>query len=391
MRKRLSPSRRRRRVLHIKPHQKTAPNAPRTAEKSCPSAKTGPSGAPPADVERSSDETASRRKPPMLKPGDTVALISPAAPVPTERATPTDVVVSLQERLAQLGLNTVVGTHAFDVHGYLAGTDEDRAADVMAAFTDPKVQALLCINGGYGTSRLLDLLDYDIIARHPKVFIGYSDITALHTAIGQRSRIVTFLGPLGFEFARQYRLHAAADKFTWEWFRRAVMQPEPLGELPSKAPWQTASLQSIVPGIARGLLVGGNLSLLANTLGTPFEIDTTDKILLIEEVNEPLYRIDRMLTQLRLAGKLQTARGFIFAECINCGSADTSRSKLPLRQLFADIIEPLGKPSIYGLAAGHGPGRLTLPLGVETTVDGNNALVIIDESGVKADGRPIRP
>lgn len=146
------------------------------------------------------------------------------------------------------------------------------------------------------------------------------------------------------------------------------MQPEPLGQLPAQSPWQDAGLQSIVPGIARGPLVGGNLSLLSDTLGTPYEIDTADKIVLIEEVGEAPYRIDRMLTQLRLAGKLQAAAGFIIAEWTDCEPSDPSRPTLTLRQVLADIIEPLGKPTVFGLAAGHGPGRLTLPLGVPVTI-----------------------
>lgn len=332
------------------------------------------------------EPASARQRPPLLKPGDTVALISPASPIPTDGTTSAAIIASVSERLGQVGLRTSVGTHATEVYGYLAGPDEDRAQDLMDAFGNPDIDGILCMNGGYGTPRLLDLLDYDMIARNPKVFVGYSDITALHTAIGQRANLVTFLGPLGFELARPFRpSDRVIDAFTWEWFIRAVMQPDPLGPLPAQAPWQAHPIECIVPGVARAPLVGGNLSLLSDTLGTPYEIDTKNKIVLIEEVNEAPYRIDRMLTQLRLAGKLQAAAGFIFAECINCVPADPYRPSLTLRQILADIVEPLGKPAVSGLAAGHGPGRLTLPLGVTVTVDADTGRVVVEESGVSAD------
>lgn len=325
-------------------------------------------------------------KPNILRPGDTVALISPASPIPTDGRTVDNIVASVTDRLASVGLHAVVGPHAKDATGYLAGSDTARAQDLMDAFADPDVDGIWCMNGGYGTPRLLDRLDYGIIAQNPKVFIGFSDITALHTALRQRSRLVTFLGPLGYELAFPFRAaHPAASAFSWEWLLRAVMQPEPLGELPVQAPWQTEPVQCIVPGVVRAPLVGGNLSLLSATMGTPYEIDTTDKILLIEDVNEAPYRIDRMLTQLRLAGKLQAAAGFIFGECVNCGPTSPTPGNFTLRQIVNDIVAPLGKPTVYGLASGHGPGQLTLPLGVTATVDGDRCRVIIDESGVTAD------
>jgi len=332
------------------------------------------------------------QRPAMLKPGDTVALISPASPIPTDGRTVENILASVTERLAQLGLHTVVGSHAADGRGYLAGSDADRARDLMDAFENPEVAGIWCMNGGYGTPRILDRLDYGLIARHPKAFIGYSDITALHTALRQHARLVTFLGPFGYEMAFPFRsAHPAADAFTWEWFQRAVMRPNPLGELPTLGPWQTTPMQSIVAGVAQGPLVGGNLSLLSNTMGTPYEIDTAGTILLIEDVNEAPYRIDRMLTQLRLAGKLQAAAGFVVAECVNCGPTSPTPGNLTLRKIVNDIIVPLGKPTVYGLPAGHGPGRLTLPLGVAATVDGNNAKVVIDASGVVAGSRDRLP
>ena len=328
----------------------------------------------------------------MLRPGDTVALVTPASPVYRGGMAGADIVERARLRLHQAGFRTVVGAHALDVRGYLAGRDEDRARDLLAAFADPTIDGIVCLGGGYGSSRILDLLDYDLIARHPKVFLGYSDITALHCAIGKRSGLVTFHGLMGWDLAREpeSEAEAQANEFTWQWFLRAVTQPEPLGELPSSAPWQSRPLECVVPGVARGPLVGGNLSLLVTTLGTPYEVDTAGKIVLIEDVGEAPYRIDRMLTHLRLAGKLDAAAGFIIAEWVDCEPKDPERPTLTLSQVVADIVEPLGKPTVYGLAAGHGPGRLTLPLGVTVTVDATRPAVIVEEPGVGASsgGRP---
>ncbi len=205
------------------------------------------------------------RRPRMLRPGDTIALVAPASPM-TRAAEPGDVVVQrARRRLEAAGFRTVIGPHALDARGYLAGRDEDRARDLMEAFTDPDVDGIVCLGGGYGSMRLLPLLDYETLSRHPKVFVGYSDITALHVVIGQRAGFVTFHGAMGWDLARvpQTEAEAQADAFTWHWLLRALTRPEPLGRLPSSAPWQQAPLRCVVPGRARGPLVGGNLSVAA--------------------------------------------------------------------------------------------------------------------------------
>lgn len=332
------------------------------------------------------------RRPTVLREGDAIALISPASPFARDQRTPGEVLNDVAARFQSVGLRTVVSRHAKATYGYLAGEDEARASDLMAAFADPEIDAILCTCGGYGTPRLLDRLDYGLIARNPKVFIGYSDITAIHLAIGRRAGLVTFHGPMGFELSRTRDTVgggvglAECPDFSWNGLLRAVMSTEPLGELLAQAPWQDEPLKCIVPGQARGALVGGNLSLLSATLGTPYEIDTKGKIVLIEEVGEAPYRIDRMLTQLRLAGKLQEAAGFIFGEWTDCDPPNPSRPSLTLRQVLADIVEPLGRPTVCGLAAGHGPGRLTLPLGVTVSInaslDPHRCRIVVEESGV---------
>jgi len=306
--------------------------------------------------------------PRRLKPGGTVALVAPASPIYRNGETPRQIVERVRRRLHAAGFRTVVAPHAHDARGYLAGRDEDRAQDLLEAFADPAVDAILCLGGGYGSPRLLDLLDYDLIARHPKIFVGYSDITALHAAIGRRTGLVTFHGLMGWDLAPRADANPRAVAFSWEWFVQAVTRAEPLGELPARAPWQPQPLYTVVPGSASGRLAGGNLSLLAATLGTPYEVDTAGKILLIEDVGEAPYRIDRMLTQLKLAGKLDDVAGFLIAEWVDC-EPEPGRPSLTLAQVLEDIIAPLGKPAVAGLAAGHGPGRLTLPLGVEVRIE----------------------
>lgn len=326
-----------------------------------------------------------RQRPRRLRAGDTVALIAPSSPIYRNHETPRDIIARARRKLHEVGLRTVVGEHAHDAYGYLAGRDEDRAHDVMAAFADPDVAGIICLGGGYGSPRLLNLLDYDLIARNPKVFVGYSDITGLHCAIGRRADLVTFHGLMGWDLAAQPKTTAGAraHDFTWDSFVRAVMNAEPPGELPAQAPWQSAPLHTVVPGTAVGPLTGGNLSLISATLGTPYELDTAGKIVLIEDVGEAPYRIDRMLTHLRLAGKLEAAAGFIFAEWIDC-EPEPGRPSLTLQQILADIVVPLGKPTVAGLAAGHGPGRLTLPLGAAVRLEAHSSgpRIIVTESGV---------
>lgn len=333
------------------------------------------------------------KRPRKLQPGDTVALIAPASPIYRHNETPSLIIERARRKLSEAGLRTVVGEHAHGANGYLAGRDEDRARDVMAAFTDTNVDGIICLGGGYGSPRLLELLDYNVIARNPKVFVGYSDITALHCAIGRRAGLVTFHGLMGWDLAAQPKTASdvRANAFTWKSFVRAVMHGKPLGELPASAPWQQEHLHTVVPGTATGPLTGGNLSLLVATLGTPFEVDTAGKIVLIEDVGEAPYRIDRMLMHLRLAGKLDDAAGFIFAEWTDC-VPEPGRPSLTLRQVLADIVEPLGKPTVAGLAAGHGPGRLTLPLGVRVRLEadagrtggdhGHHPRIVVTEPGV---------
>lgn len=288
-------------------------------------------------------------KPKKLYPGATIGVIAPASPG--------DLDLSMKgvEWLKQQGFRVELGKTAEQSLGYLAGSDADRAGDINAMFLSSKIDGIFCLRGGYGTMRLLDLLDYDAIQSHPKVFVGYSDITALHTSISQRTGLVTFHGPMVAS-----DMGKGLSDYTWDSFYRALTIAKPLG--PILNPPLFLPPEFIVPGQARGNLIGGNLSLIVSTLGTPYEIDTRGKILCLEEVGEVPYRIDRMLTQLSLAGKLQDAAGIIVAVCADCEEEDPS--EVTLAEVLLDRLGGLNKPVLYKLNFGHTAEKATLPFGV---------------------------
>lgn len=303
-----------------------------------------------------------------LAPGDTIGIIAPASP---ER----DLHKIQQGRvkLEALGFRVVLGDSCFDAYGgYLAGRPERRAQDVDRMFQDPDIDAILCLRGGYGTLHLLNILDYDGMAANPKLFIGYSDITALHAAIGQRAGLVTVHGPMLTSDIANDRF--SEFSFTCLW--RCITEWNPLGTLPNPP---GDAIKCMVEGKVRGKIVGGNLSLIVATMGTPYELDTKDKLLFLEDVGEEPYHIDRMLTQLDLAGKLADAAGFIIGNWADCTSTDYPDG-LTVIEVLKRTIVPYAKPTIYNVQAGHCNPALTLPLGVEATLDATHHRLTIEES-----------
>lgn len=290
----------------------------------------------------------SQIKPKRLYPGDTIGIIAPASPGDLELFTAG--IAFLEEK----GFHVKLGGRVEETLGYLAGSDADRAEDINAMFASPKIDGIFCLRGGYGTMRLLDLLDYDVIRSHPKVFVGYSDITALHISIGQRTGLVTFHGPMVAS-----DMGKGLSDYTWDCFFRALMVSDPLG--PVLNPPLSLPPEFILPGKAEGYLTGGNLSLIVSTLGTPYEIDTRGKILCLEEVGEAPYRMDRMLTQLSLAGKLQDAAGIVVAVCRDCDQDDPPT--FTLEEVLQDRLGNLNKPVLSKLYFGHTGEKATLPLG----------------------------
>lgn len=311
-------------------------------------------------------------KPKRLKPGDMVALISPSG------ATATRFEVTLvKESMEALGFKVKFADHLLDRYGYLGGKDEVRAADLMAQFTDPSVAGVVAIRGGWGCARILPLLDYEVIRKNPKVFIGYSDITALILAIHAKTGLVCFHGPIGLD---------PWNSFTVDYFRKILMEAEPVTmQNPSEAGDHLTQVenrvQTIVAGSTTGILKGGCLSIVSTLLGTEYVPQWKDSILFVEDVDEEIYRIDRMLTHLNLAGVLQQIKGFIFGKCTEC-NPDEGYGSLTLEQVLDDHIKPLGVPAWYGSMIGHIPMKFTVPVGVEAKIDAEKGLIQLLEPAV---------
>jgi muramoyltetrapeptide carboxypeptidase len=300
----------------------------------------------------------------MLREGDTVALVSPAGPLSKDED-----FARAEQVVSALGLVPKIARNARSKRGYLAGSDEERAADFNEAVHDSNVRGIFALRGGYGTMRILHAIDYDGLARDPKVVLGYSDLTALLNAITQRTGLVTFHGPV-----------AALSQFTENeiaWLRRAVMHAQPMGEL------HAADVSVLVPGPARGRLAGGNLSLITALIGTPYEIDTSGALLAIEEVDEAPYRIDRMLTHLRLSGALDRVAGVLVGRCANCDVGDDHPyAAMRLVETLRDRLGDLGVPVLTQLPIGHDGEQWTLPIGLEANIDGGR--IILESAAVLA-------
>ncbi len=295
--------------------------------------------------------------PNKLKRGDCVALIAPSSSATAQE---------LQEAIASIEKMDLV-VKVYDScranHGHLSGVDALRADDVNRAFLDDDVKGIICLRGGYGTPRILDRIDYRAIASHPKLFLGYSDITALHSAINNLAKLITLHGPMP---APAWVKNL--DDYTKHHLERALFETGPLGEIVNP-PGQ--AIQTLVPGAASGQLVGGNLSLLSAALGSKYAVDTKGKILFIEDVDESVYRVDGMLSSLRLAGKLSDAAGIVLGTFSGCNREVKKNGfqDLELLTVFQEIIAPLGIPTVYNFRAGHNYPQPTLPLGVDVTLD----------------------
>ena len=312
-----------------------------------------------------------RTTPSRLRRGDTIGLISPSGPTSPAGATTPEHVAATRARLAEAGFETRLAPHALDVRGYLGGGDEARAEDLQDMFADGGVQGILCIRGGYGSMRLLDALDYDLIRRHPKVFIGYSDVTALHLALARRAGLVTFHGPMATALAKDEGDDLRA-------LLRAVTCPEPLGRIIN--PPDGPVVETLVPGIAEGMLLGGNLAVLTALLGTPYLPSFAGTVLFIEDIVDHAYRLDRKLVHLRLANVLRDVAGIVVGECRL--RAEPKEPALTIREILEDLVVPTGRPAIFGLACGHGAHHLTLPLGVRARLDATRGILSLEEPAV---------
>jgi muramoyltetrapeptide carboxypeptidase len=343
-------------------------------------------------------------QPALLKSGDTIMFVAPAGELLRDR------MMLAKEKLEERGYKVKYRDDLFEVDGYLAGSDQRRAEELMQAFTDPEVDAIFPGTGGYGVTRMLDLLDFEVIRRHPKLVVGFSDITALHAALNKNGGFITYHSP-----APMYAL--GGDKpmmpFTERYFFRAIEQGPASsqdytieyvgGDEENKVPQP----YSLGKGKARGRLVGGNLSLLAALEGTPYAIDTTDAILLVEDVGEAPYRIDRMLQQLKSAGKLANLRGVIvgqfteteptiskadkFVASLEAYWRDIQRLVIKVEEpykrkfnprftatgVLKQYFEPLGVPVLMNFPIGHAKMNCTLPLGGEVEIDADKKTLTV--------------
>jgi muramoyltetrapeptide carboxypeptidase len=307
-------------------------------------------------------------KPRRLQSGATIGIIAPASPPLTDE--------SLQKGVTYLekqGFRVLLGESIGARRGYLAGADQDRVNDLHRMFSDPHVDAILAVRGGYGSSRLLPLVDYELIKRNPKIFVGYSDITALHCAIYRRTQMVTFAGPmLAADFG------GAVDPDAESFFWPLLMGDSPLHRILC----DNADIESMsIDRDFTGPLLGGNLSIICSLLGTPFLPDCTGAVLALEEIGEAPYRIDRMLNQLKLSGIFDQLSGLLVGQFTNCVQKNEQPS-LTLDEIFHDYFAALSVPAVRNIPFGHEKQKVTLPLGTFVRYEPSARTVTIVDSPV---------
>ena len=308
-------------------------------------------------------------KPKPLRRGDTIGLVGISGAMH-------DPEVNFDKMMAvidDMGYKVILADSCREQYGYLSGTDESRARGLNQMFRDDRVDAVICMRGGYGVARMLDQVDFDAIRANPKLVLGYSDITALHTAIHELCGLVTFHGPMPCRGWMEF------DDFTRESLVRAVSSTTPLGFIQNP---EGKEPKCIVPGACEGMLVGGNLTLIASACGTPYALDVTDKILLLEDVGEYVYRLDSMMTQLRQAGMFEKCAGVVLGGFTNC-TEEYEDYALHLEDIIRDIIVPAGKPVLGNMAIGHMDTKITVPLGVRCRLDAEAGTLEFIESATE--------
>ncbi len=302
-----------------------------------------------------------------LRRGDVIGLIAPAGPV-----LPADRIERGVRYLEGEGYRVRVGAAATCVTGYFAGSDAERLKDLNSMFRDPAVRMVMALRGGYGTMRLLDGVDFAAVRRDPKIIVGFSDLTALQSALWRRCGLVTFAGPMAaVEFAQ-----SPSDSFTEESFWRNVTSAKAQGT------FEAPELSWIKAGQAEGRLVGGNLSVVAALQGTRYSVDFRKSVVLLEEVDEAPYRVDRLLQQLRLAGAFKQSAGVLLGAFTSCEPKDASKPSRSLAEVLAELGSGVVGPVAHGLPHGHVPRKLTLPLGTMVRLKGSKARIVLTESGV---------
>ncbi|MCF6240986.1 MAG: LD-carboxypeptidase [Bacteroidales bacterium] len=312
--------------------------------------------------------------PKRLKKGDTIGLITPAGVITPEK------LANTKKLLSDLGYKTFHTENVLRKRGYLAGSDKEKLDDLHLMFKNDEVNAIMCIRGGYGTMRLLPFIDYDLIRRHAKILIGYSDITALIQAIYKKTGLVGFHGVVGTSAFTEYTLQNFLDILT------ITSKTKTIHSFPPKPDSVVAYLPYVLnSGKAQGKLIGGNLALLASLMGTPYEPDFENKIVFIEDIDEAPYRIDRMLTQLLLSGKLQKAAGIVlgvFNACDLDRENLNPENSLSLKEVITDRLSDLDMPVMYGFSFGHIQNQAIFPVGVLAEMDTERFIIRLLEPAV---------
>ena len=313
-------------------------------------------------------------KPPRLKEHDVIGIVAPASAPSSDQKIDKGI-----HYFEQLGYRVKLGAHTKAVHGYLAGTDEERASDLNDMFADKQVKAIIAVRGGYGTLRLLERIDYQVVRRNPKILVGYSDLTALELALFMKTKLLTFSGPM-----LAVEMLDKMDPFTEEFFWRLLTSPHPVGHVPNpdKKPLKTLLSPSKKARVT-GRLLGGNLSMVSSITGTMFQPDFRRHILFFEEVGEEPYRIDRMLAQLRLAGILQSIKALLIGSLIDCVPTDRAKPSLSVDEVLDELTWDLKIPILSRLAYGHVRRKLTMPIGLTARVDSRSRTLEFLEGCVK--------
>lgn len=313
-------------------------------------------------------------KPKRLKSGDTIGLIAPASNVWQDED-----IYFATDILKSFGFKVKHSKNLFKRYGYLAGQDKERADDVNAMFADKIVDGIFCIRGGYGTTRMLPYVDYDLVKKNPKALIGYSDITALLNAITARTGLITFHGPIAKQNFSDYTL-ASFKKILFNPNVPIELATPPLFKAKEGTAEQDNRLTVLHSGKATGRLIGGNLSLMVKLVGSPFEPDYTGKILFLEEIEEAPYRVDGMLTHLWLAGRLEKLAGVVFGKCSDCDA--TEAPSLSVEQVLRDRLASLNIPVLSGVMIGHIDDLATIPVGALATLDTSIKRLVLEEKAV---------
>jgi muramoyltetrapeptide carboxypeptidase len=308
-------------------------------------------------------------KPAALRKGDLVGLITPAS-------TPDELnrIENSVKYFEGLGYSVIVGKNVGKYRGYLAGSDQERLDDLHSMFSNKNVKAIFCLRGGYGAFRLLDKINYRLIKSNPKIFVGYSEITALQNAIFSKTGLITFAGPMpAVDFVGEI------SQFTEEFFWNLITSKKKIGKI--KYP-EDPTPQVLKKGVVSGQISGGNLAVITALCGTKFMPDMRNKILMIEDINEKPYRVDRMLNQLRLNGLFSKIKGIILGRFVDCYEDDANKKTLTLGEVIDDYICPLKIPSIYVFPHGHIKDFVTIPLGLKIKLDADKKSVEFLESAV---------